>query len=715
MIKNHESEAFQSYLFHQGTNFAAYEYLGAHEIYDEETDKYHCTFRVWAPNAIDVALASDKTGWNSPKMMERTTDAGVWELTLTGDESFDGMKYKYAVTGRDGITYLKADPYGTSSETLKNTASIVYTDKYQWGDSEWMTRRRGRPERDAAKGHFYSEPMNIYEVHLASWKTKNGETTEEGENYITYREAAEQLSSYVKEMGYTHVELLPIMEHPFDGSWGYQVTGYYAPTARFGPPDDFAYFVDTMHKNGIGVILDWVPAHFPKDRAGLFEFDGQPLYEYQGHDRMEHKGWGTRCFDVGRNEVQSFLISNALYWMRKYHIDGLRVDAVASMLYLDYDRDPGEWVPNSEGNNHNLEAMAFFRKLNSAVFGEFPDVLMIAEESTSWPMITKPAYQGGLGFNFKWNMGWSNDMFEYIETDPIYRQYNHSKLTFPLMYAFGENYVLPVSHDEVVHGKKSLVDKMHGDYNTKFAGMRAFLVNMMTLPGKKLTFMGCEFAQFREWDFANQLEWFMTDYPRHTEMQRFVKRLNHLYLDSPELWEIDDTWAGFNWIYADSADMNMVAYRRYDTSGKHLISVVNYAPVTRENFVIKVDAPGEYEVLISSDDFEFGGENRLTEKRIKTEIRPEDGAEILKFTLPAMCGVILKEIPRSKAAPKRRGRPPKSAAEKAADAEKKAKASAKKAPAKKTASKKASDKKPEEKKSSTRGRKKSVKTEASEE
>ena len=700
MTKNYESEAFQSYLFHQGTNYASYEYLGAHETYDEKDKVYRCTFRVWAPNAIDVALASDVTGWNSPRTLERVTEAGVWELTLTGEESFNGLKYKYAVTGRDGITHLKADPYATSSETLKNTASIVYNvDGFEWNDGEWLKKRSKRPATDYLKGHFYSEPMNVYEVHLASWRTENGETTEEGENYISYREAADKLSVYAREMGYTHVELLPIMEHPFDGSWGYQVTGYYAPTARFGEPCDFAYFVNKLHENGIGVILDWVPAHFPKDRAGLYEFDGQPLYEYQGADRMEHKGWGTRCFDVGRNEVQSFLISNALFWMRKYHVDGLRVDAVASMLYLDYDRDPGEWVPNSEGTNHNLEAMAFFRKLNSAIFAEFPDMLMIAEESTSWPMITKPAYQGGLGFNFKWNMGWSNDMFEYVETDPIYRQYNHTKLTFPLMYAFTENYILPVSHDEVVHGKKSLVDKMYGEYDTKFAGMRAFLVNMMTLPGKKLMFMGSEFAQWREWDFANQLEWFMMDYPRHAEMHRFVKKLNNLYVASPELWEIDDGWDGFSWIYANSDDMNMVAYVRRSISGSQMISVVNYAPVTRENFIIEVDEKGEYDVLIDSDLFEFGGRNLLGQKKIKSEVRPEDGREILRFTLPAMAGVILKKTA------KRRGRPRKSEASAdevkkpvkgGADSEKKSpakKTSTEKAPAKKTAAKKTTSKK----------------------
>ena len=682
MTKRSESDAFQAYLFHQGTNFASYEYLGAHETFNKTSGEYECTFKVWAPNAIDVTLASDFTGWNTPKMMERETEAGVWSVTLASENSFQGMKYKYAVTGRDGITHMKADPYATSSETLKNTASIVCDiSTFKWNDRKWLNRRRGRPERDWKKGHFYPEPMNIYEVHLASWKTENGESTEEGENYISYRRAADGLAPYLTEMGYTHIELLPIMEHPFDGSWGYQVTGYYAPSARFGEPADFAYFVNKMHESGIGVILDWVPAHFPKDRAGLFEFDGQPLYEYQGADRMEHKGWGTRCFDVARNEVQSFLISNALFWMRKYHVDGLRIDAVASMLYLDYDRDPGEWIPNSEGGNHNFEAMAFFRKLNSAVFGEFPDMLMIAEESTSWPMITKPAYEGGLGFNFKWNMGWANDMFEYVELDPIYRQYNHSKLTFPLMYAFGENYVLPVSHDEVVHGKKSLIHKMHGEYDTKFAGMRAFLVNMMTLPGKKLTFMGTEFAQWREWDFANQLEWFMLEYPRHTEMQRFVKKLNRVYVDTPELWEIDDGWDGFRWIYANSDDMNMVAYARRSTSGSEILSVVNYSPVTRGNFIIEVDEAGVYDVIVNSDKPEFGGKNIMPYEYITSEVREEDGRNVLRFDLPEMSGVMLKKRV------KKRGRPKKSEADGADEQVKKA--PAKKAPAKKTGTAKA--------------------------
>jgi len=436
------------------------------------------------------------------------------------------------------------------------------------------------------------------------------------------------------------------MEYPFDGSWGYQVCGYYAPTSRYGTPEDFKYFVEKLHEFGIGIILDWVPAHFPKDRHGLYEFDGQPLYEYQGKDRMENRGWGTRYFDVARPEVQSFLISNALFWMRNYHIDGLRVDAVASMLYLDYDRTPGEWIPNSEGTNHNLEAIAFFKKLNTAIFSEFPDMLMIAEESTSWPMITKPVSDGGLGFNFKWNMGFANDMFEYVAADPIGRKYIHNKLTFPLMYAFSENYILPVSHDEVVHGKKSLVDKMFGDYDNKFAGMRTFLMYMMTLPGKKLMFMGTEFAQFREWDYENELEWFMLDYPRHIEMQRFVKAMNHLYLETAALWDIDDSWDGFEWIEPDLADLNIIVYKRRDKKDHEVIVALNFSPVVRENFILKVPKMGRYEEIMTTDKYEFGGKNKLNETPVRAVTRIDEAGEKqneIKITLPAMGGVIFKK------------------------------------------------------------------------
>lgn len=637
------------YLFHQGTNYFAYDFLGCHFEFDEQSGKYIYYFRVWAPNAERVSVVGDVSDWNCGIPMEKIS-SGVWEAVLESDVDLEGKFYKYAVTNH-GITHHKADPYAFASQTLKETASIIKSvDSLEFTDDKWMKNRsslmKGRGKK--AQGHFCPSPVNIYEMHLGSWRTLDGECTEDGEHYLNYREIADLLVPYVKEMGYTHVELLPIAEHPFDGSWGYQVCGYYAPTSRFGAPEDFAYFVNALHNAGIGLILDWVPAHFPKDRHGLFEFDGQPLYEYQGHDRMEHKGWGTRCFDVGREEVQSFLISNALFWLRKYHIDGLRIDAVASMLYLDYDRDPGEWVPNNEGTNHNLEAIAFFRKLNCAVFGEFPDVLMIAEESTSWPMITKPVHEGGLGFNFKWNMGFSNDMFEYVSMDPIFRQYEHNKLTFPLMYAFSENYVLPVSHDEVVHGKKSLVDKMWGSYDEKFSMMRAFLTYMMTLPGKKLTFMGCEYAQFREWDFENQLEWFMLDYPRHAEMQRFVKELNHLYLESRPLWEIDDSWAGFGWLEADRATDNVIIYNRYDGDGKALTVIVNFSPVDRAGYEFPVDRQGCYKVLLNSDLHRFGGKNFLRDEYVKTVAYEYESygekhtQHVVRLDLPAYSGIILK-------------------------------------------------------------------------
>ena len=491
--------------------------------------------------------------------------------------------------------------------------------------------------------------MNIYEVHLGSWRTGEKSETDASASYLNYREIADRLAPYLKEMGYTHVELMPVMEHPYDGSWGYQVCGYFAPTARFGIPDDFRYFVDLLHQNGIGVILDWVPAHFPKDAHGLYEFDGDLLYEYQGVDRMEHEGWGTRCFDVARTEVQSFLISNALFWLREYHVDGLRVDAVASMLYLDFDREPGKWFPNPYGDNKNLEAIAFFQKLNSVIFAEFPDILMIAEESTDWPMITKPVHEGGLGFNFKWNMGWANDLFDYVDTDPLFRKGKHTKLTFPMMYAYSENYILPVSHDEVVHGKKSLIDKMFGSYEDKFATMRTFLTYMMTLPGKKLLFMGTEFAQFREWDFENSLEWFMLQYPRHREMQHFVKTINHLYLSRSSLWEIDDGWDGFAWIDADNDAESILSYRRMDSKGRDLIVVLNFVPVQREKFRLPVPKSGTYRVILNSDALEFGGSGNGPDcVRTVTEKTADNTRQnVLTLTVPSLGALILeKESPR---------------------------------------------------------------------
>lgn len=645
-IKTTDMPAF---LFHQGTNYNAYDLLGCHIEFDKATGNYSYVFRVWAPGADSIRVVGDFSSWDEGIEAEKISK-GIWEASFQSERDLTGAFYKYAVT-RGGTTHYKADPYAFASQTLGETASVIKSlDGLSFSDGKWMEHRgdafRGRNKK--ASEHFYPSPLNIYEMHLGSWKTKDGMSTEDGEHYLNYREIADELIPYVLEMGYTHVELLPVAEHPFDGSWGYQVCGYYAPTSRFGIPEDFAYFVNSLHNAGIGVIMDWVPAHFPKDEHGLFEFDGAPLYEYQGKDRMEHKGWGTRCFDVGREEVQSFLISNAIFWLKKYHIDGLRVDAVASMLYLDYDRMPGEWTPNIHGNNRNLEAIAFFQKLNTAVFAEFPDVLMIAEESTSWPLITKPVSVGGLGFNFKWNMGFANDMFEYVSMDPIYRQYEHRKLTFPMMYAFSENFILPVSHDEVVHGKKSLVDKMYGTYDEKFSMMRAFLTFLMTMPGKKLTFMGCEYAQFREWDFENQLEWFMLDYPRHTEMQRFVKELNRIYKVTPALWEIDDGWDGFKWIDADRNNDNTVIYERRDTEGKSLTVIVNFSPVDKKGYEFPVERGGKYKVVLNSDLYKYGGNNFFDGDIVSSVKYPpakkgRKGTSCLKFDLPAYCGIILKK------------------------------------------------------------------------
>ena len=643
-----------AYYFHQGTNTHAYEYLGCH--CEKQDGGYEYTFRVWAPNAERVELVGDFNNWQPGYDLTRVTDMGVWECKLTSGESLDGNNYKYRITNH-GRSFLKADPYAFRSETLKGTASKIYEPRpFKWTDSLWRARRMKTVANRGLRGgtrEFYSAPLNIYEVHLGSWKTRDHKTTANGENYLNYREIANELGPYAKQMGYTHVELLPIMEHPFDGSWGYQVCGYYAPTARYGTPDDFKYFVDKLHSMGIGVILDWVPAHFPKDAHGLYEFDGQPLYEYQGRDRMEHEVWGTRFFDVARNEVESFLISNALYWLREFHADGLRVDAVASMLYLDYDRKPGEWIPNRNGGNENLEAVAFFQKLNTTLFGEFPDVLMIAEESTAWPMVTKPVSDGGLGFNFKWNMGWSNDTFEYVETDPIFRKYKHEKLTFPMMYSLGENYILPVSHDEVVHGKRSLIDKMFGDYNEKFAGDRLFMAYQICHPGKKLTFMGCEYGQFREWDYQNELEWFMLNYDMHSKLQKYTAALNRFYLENRELWELDFSWNGFEWIYPDMNELNIIAFRRMDKKGNELVAVFNFAPVERKNFVIEPLSHVRYVEVFNSDRVEFGGGGIVNEGPLDTvaDDAKDTRSRRLTLDLPGMSAVILKPVGKVKAKP----------------------------------------------------------------
>ena len=550
------------YYFNQGTSSYAYKYLGC--TLKRVFGKYFYTFRVWAPNAIEVRLISDFTGWSGGMEMTRI-EGGIFELSITSTRSLEKNAYKYRVISRSGI-HDKGDPYARFSRGLADGASLVWCESdFVFTDSAYRRRVKG-----LRRGGSLDFPINIYEVHLGSFLRHDDGTV------LSYREVADVLIPYAKSMGYTHIELLPVAEHPFDGSWGYQVCGFYAPTSRFGDPDDFKYLVNLAHEYGIGVILDWVPAHFPKDEWGLYEFDGSPLYEYQGLDRMESRSWGTRFFDLGREEVQSFLISNAMFWLREYHIDGLRVDAVASMLYLDYDRMPGEWIPNVNGDNINLEAVAFFKKLSSTVSAEIPEAMLIAEESGSYGGITAKTDRG-LGFDLKWNMGFANDLYDYLLTDPKYRKDKHRALNFPIMYAFWEKYCLPISHDEVVHGKKSFIDKPFGSYEDKFKTARAAMLLMYSYPGKKLTFMGTEYAQFREWAYEESLEWFMTDYPKHSEFRDYVRALSCFYLSSPALYEQDFCEDGFRWIYPDLNEQCTVAFKRIDKKGNEIIFVISFS------------------------------------------------------------------------------------------------------------------------------------------
>ena len=618
------------YLFHEGTNFNAYDYMGVHKIKNEAGEQY--VFRVWAPNAEQMYLTGDFNGWTDDCPMKRLSEGGVWETMLPADRFGQYTKYKFIVKSAAGKIY-KADPYAFFAEKAPDTASVYFDiAHYEWKDGAWLASRK----KKIAEPH-YAVPINIYELHAGSWKRH-----EDG-SVLNYRELAHELAPYVKQMGYTHVELMPIAEYPFDGSWGYQVCGYYAPTSRFGNPHDFMYFVDYMHRSGIGVLLDWVPAHFPKDEHGLYEFDGAPLYEYQGADKMENRGWGTRRFDVGRNEVESFLISNAMFWLREYHIDGLRVDAVASMLYLDYDKQPGEWLPNAYGGKECLEAIAFFRKLGDVIRAESPDTLFIAEESTAWPKVSKPSSEGGLGFNCKWNMGWMNDVLDYFSTDPFFRKYKQDKLTFSMMYAYSENYILPISHDEVVHGKKSLLDRMPGEYEQKFAGLRAFLAYMMTHPGKKLLFMGSEIGQFTEWNYKDSVEWFLLDYDMHRKTQQFVSELNHFYLEHNALWEVDDSWDGFEWIECDNCDESILAYIRRDRAGKELIVVLNLTPVCRPAYPIGVAKPGVFGEVFNTDEKKYGG-GGLTNTGILRSVKEPRGKfnHVLRLDLAPMSALIVK-------------------------------------------------------------------------
>ena len=616
--------------FLNGTNYDSGEILGAHSDGNGK-----CVFRVWAPNARSVSVVGDFNNWNETANRCERIHGGIWQC-IADDPGEYGV-YKYCIRGADNSLRMKADPYGVHMENKPATGTKLYDiKKYCWKDAAYIKQRDATPP--------YDKPMNIYEVNLGSWRQyPDG-------NFFGYKKFAEEMIPYMKQMGYTHLELMPLAEYPFDGSWGYQGIGYFAPTSRFGTPADFMEMVDLFHQNGIPVILDWVPAHFPKDGAGLYEFDGSPCYEYADPLKSEHQGWGTRVFDFGRPEVRSFLISSAIHWLGNFHIDGLRVDAVASMLYLDYDRK--EWRPNKYGGKENLEAVEFLQELNTAVFSRFPNALMIAEESTAWPNVTKPKEAGGLGFNFKWNMGWMNDMMHYMSLDPYFRSFNHNELTFSFMYAFSENFILPISHDEVVHGKGSLVNKMSGrDAVEKMRTDKAFLGYMMAHPGKKMLFMGSEFAQFREWNYESGLEWFMIeDFPLHKDFRDYVMNLNKFYIDNPPMWNDDYSWEGFRWISADDYTQSVIVFRRIDRKGNEIIAVCNFAPVDREDYRFGVPYRGTYTEAFNSSSRDG---TPYANPPVKAEKIPSHGFEqSISIKIPGLSAMYFK-------VKKSAGRPPK--------------------------------------------------------
>jgi 1,4-alpha-glucan branching enzyme len=619
---------YDSYLFHEGRSVRSYSKLGAHPT--TEGGVPGVWFAVWAPHAAAVRIIGDFNDWDgNAHVMSKTSTCGVWTLFVPAVK--DGALYKYEIITGWGEILHKADPFAFAAELRPNTASRVASlDGYRWQDNGWHEAKN--------KQVSYDRPMNIYEVDLGSWKRDSNRQS------LSYRELAAELADYAVAMGYTHIELLPVAEYPFDGSWGYQATGYYAVTSRYGRPQDFMYLVDCCHRQGIGVILDWVPGHFCKDAHGLARFDGTALYEYSDSCRSENRGWGTLNFDLGRPEVISFLISNALFWLDVYHIDGLRIDAVANMLYLNYGRDEGDWTPNCHGGTENLEGIHFLRRLNEEVFAAFPQALMIAEDSTAWPLVTKPTYDGGLGFNFKWNMGWMNDMLRYMELEPVHRQYHHQLVTFSFMYAFSENYVLPLSHDEVVHGKRSLLDKMPGDYWQKFANLRCFYGYMMAHPGKKLLFMGGEFGQFIEWKYDDSLDWHLLQYELHNKLHGYVRELNHFYLANPALWQNDRDWHGFSWIDCQDSQQSVIVFKRQGKKdGDFLIAILNFTPVVRQQYRVGVPAASHYLEVLNSDETRFGGSGQGNPGKLTPEaIAWHDQPNSLVLTLPPLAVVYLQ-------------------------------------------------------------------------
>lgn len=632
-VKELKMSELDQYLFGQGNHYDIYKKLGAHPAIKD--GKEGVWFAVWAPNARYISVVGNFNGWDrGANPMEKTGTVGIWETFIPGLK--EGELYKFCVNNFHGWDVLKADPFGTSTELRPGNASKVASiDGFSWKDTDWMQQR--------ADKEMTEQPMFIYEVHPGSWK-KHPYSSENPQGFYNYKEFAHSLTEYVLEMGYTHVELIGIAEHPFDGSWGYQVTNYYAPTSRHGSPKDFMYLVDYLHQNGIGVILDWVPAHFPKDEHGLSEFDGTCQYEYADYQKANHPQWGTKIFDYGKNEVRNFLIANALYWIREYHVDGLRVDAVASMLYLDFGREPGQWRPNQFGDHRNLEAIEFIKQLNQVIQEERNGAMIIAEESTAWPKITGDIEDGGLGFSFKWNMGWMNDFLKYMEMDPIYRQYHHQKMNFSMMYAYNEKFILVLSHDEVVHMKHSMLEKMPGPIWDKFANLRSAYTYMAGHPGKKLLFMGQDFGQIREWSEEREIDWFLLADGRHASMKRYMKDLIHLYREHPCMYELDCREEGFCWVNADDNSRSIFSFERHSKDGKdHLLFICNFTPVNRMDYRVGAYRGSSYKLILNSDDLKYGGGGMHPEgvMILQAEKEPADNRDYsIAFPLPAYAAVI---------------------------------------------------------------------------